>query len=494
MPAHALQPAGLTGEQLRAAAAVEPGVFIEAAPGSGKTTVAAERFGYLRYRDPGEPRATVALSFTRAATAELRRRVVRTWGVDPLRGPHRVVTIDTFLQELLTFLLRAGHLHWPGGHTDLTVKDTWDNTYAHNFTRYQPVLAVSGRDIVVSAVFNRKPQNHIDNEPFTKAISGGICTHDDVRKVLTAVFADDQLQPILGKRLRATVAHLIVDEVFDANRLDVLLIALAAAHQIEVTVIGDPWQALYQFRGAEPELVHQLITACKLRTYPLTRSFRFQTTRSQNLATDLRTGKGVVLPTRGALPLDMVLAHDWNTLWQIGQDVLPLSFGSPRTAEKAAALLLLDIVTVAGLGQHAVFVGEALQLLRITDPDAPARLAPRLSDVLSTLRPATTAAVNDAWDALVAAIATESARSFRPRRANYTRPLAQLGDYLRRAVARPVPGLTIHQAKGREWSAVGVRLTPTEQQHLAAGLAPDHDGQRAIYVALTRGKADTVAV
>ncbi|MFV2104892.1 UvrD-helicase domain-containing protein, partial [Micromonospora sp. LOL_024] len=425
------------------------------------------------------------------ATAD---RPLRTWGVDPLRGPHRVVTIDTFLQELLTFLLRAGHLRWPGGHTDLTVKDAWDNTYAHNFARYQPVLALSGRDIVVASVVNPRPRSHIDNEPFTKEISGGVCTHDDVRTVLTAVFADDQLRSLLGERLRAVVAHLIVDEVFDANRLDVLLIGLAAAHQIGVTIIGDPWQALYQFRGAEPDLVHQLITDCKLRTYPLTRSFRFQTTQCQNLAVDLRAGKGVELPTRDALPLDMVLAHDWSTLWQIGQDVLPLSFGSPRTTEKAAALLLLDIVTVAGLGQHAVFVGEALQLLRITDPDAPARLAPQLSDALSALRPATKTAVNDAWEALVAAIATESARSFRPRHATYTRPLAQLGDYLRRAVARPVPGLTIHQAKGREWPAVGVRLTPTEQQHLAAGLTPDHDGQRAIYVALTRGKADTVAV
>ncbi|MFG3558316.1 UvrD-helicase domain-containing protein [Micromonospora sp. NPDC047557] len=237
MPAQTVKPAGLTGEQLRAAAAVEPGVFIEAAPGSGKTTVAAERFGYLRYRDPGEPRATVALSFTRAATAELRRPIVRTWGVDPLRGPHRVVTIDTFLQKLLTFLLRAGHLRWPGGHTDLTVRDAWDNTYAHNFARYQPVLALSGRDIVVSSVFSPRPRSHIDNEPFTKEISGGVCTHDDVRTVLTA-FASDQLRPILGERLRAVVAHLIVDEVFrNGDRL----LTTGAANTGDLATTQEVW-------------------------------------------------------------------------------------------------------------------------------------------------------------------------------------------------------------------------------------------------------------
>lgn len=40
----------LTDEQLVAAATVDPAVFLEAAPGSGKTTVAAQRFGALRYR------------------------------------------------------------------------------------------------------------------------------------------------------------------------------------------------------------------------------------------------------------------------------------------------------------------------------------------------------------------------------------------------------------------------------------------------------------
>jgi DNA helicase-2/ATP-dependent DNA helicase PcrA len=190
----------------------------------------------------------------------------------------------------------------------------------------------------------------------------------------------------------------------------------------------------------------------------------------------------------------MALAHDWKTLWEIGYDVLPLSFGGIRTVERSAALLLLDVVTVAGLGQHATFLGEALQLLRITDPQAQSRLAPRLVEVLTILRAASPTAINNAWDALVAAVATESPRGFRQRRANYTRPLGQLRDYLRRDVARPAPGLTIHQAKGREWPAVGVRLTAAEQQHLAAGLDPAHDGQRAIYVALTRGKVDTVAL
>ncbi|MBK7164263.1 MAG: UvrD-helicase domain-containing protein [Candidatus Microthrix sp.] len=61
-------------------------IFIEAEPGSGKTTVAALRFGALRFgtaaaiRQSQDPRAVIGLSFTRSATAELRGRVPEEWG------------------------------------------------------------------------------------------------------------------------------------------------------------------------------------------------------------------------------------------------------------------------------------------------------------------------------------------------------------------------------------------------------------------------------
>jgi UvrD/REP helicase N-terminal domain len=50
-----------------------------------------------------------------------------------------------------------------------------------------------------------------------------------------------------------TARALVVDEVFDANRLDLAIVELAMESGLEVTIIGDPWQALYGFRGARPE-------------------------------------------------------------------------------------------------------------------------------------------------------------------------------------------------------------------------------------------------
>ena len=52
-------PPKLIDEQLRAASAAEKRLYIEASPGSGKTSVAAERFGLLHFGAPADGRATL---------------------------------------------------------------------------------------------------------------------------------------------------------------------------------------------------------------------------------------------------------------------------------------------------------------------------------------------------------------------------------------------------------------------------------------------------
>ena len=50
-----------------------------------------------------------------------------------------------------------------------------------------------------------------------------------------------------------------------------------------------------------------------------------------------------------------------------------------------------------------------------------------------------------------------------------------------------VPGLTFHQAKGKEWPTVDVVLDASAQNALANGLNPMDERHRKIYVGSTRG-------
>ena len=79
---------------------------------------------------------------------------------------------------------------------------------------------------------------------FYRSVYRGICTHDEVRAVAAAPATGDIAEDIVA-RLQATTRGLIVDEVFDANHLDLDVVELAMRAGIDVTIIGDPWQALY---------------------------------------------------------------------------------------------------------------------------------------------------------------------------------------------------------------------------------------------------------
>ena len=55
---------------------------------------------------------------------------------------------------------------------------------------------------------------------------------------------------------------------------------------------------------------------------------------------------------------------------------------------------------------------------------------------------------------------------------------------------RSVPGMTVHHAKGGEWTRVGLRRNDDEANRLAVGLDPHLEADRVVYVAGTRAMDD----
>ena len=486
----------LTPEQARAAGSSDGYTYIEAAPGSGKTTVAAERFGILRFSLTRDDRAVVAVSFTRSATAELGQRIRRRWGPRALAWPHRVATFDAVLCDLVTYLLRRRLLRWPGSHEELIVHDTWKVRLTHQWKRQQAYLAVDADgNIFVTSRRAKSADNRVDMKEFQEAVSSGECTHEDIRRVLTTTLTRPAIADAIGQRLRDTIRAIIVDEVFDANTLDLRLVEIACEQGVETSIIGDPWQALYRFRGARPEHVPNLVRARGFIHRPLTTSFRFRTEEAQVLSTRLRAGQPVTLPQGTSLDADIVLAGTWKDLWGSGDNVLPLSFSStPENPTEAAAILLLDRVTQITLGQHATFLGDALTTLGITDQEANVRMSQPFTEVLDILSSTEPKAADTAWNKLVSIVKSESPRTFPRKHATQVARLEKIRRVLNSSTRTFIPGITIHQAKGREWDAVAVRLTDGERATLYGGLDGLNEEHRKLYVALTRGRERTISI
>ena len=497
----------LTDEQRLAAATSTRNIFIEAGPGTGKTTVSAHRFGVQRFAPQyrHDLRAVVAVSFTRAATYNLRRRVQRLWGPSALAWPHRVITLDTVMCDLLHDLLRAGFLVWPNqtdlwpeGQIALDVHDSWASFSGSTWNRTTYNLAVVDRNVRVERGFKPTASSSIPATETVPLLLRGICTHQDVRDVLEQALEIPAITDYVRRRLRSTMRALIVDEVFDANDLDIAIIEAAISAGITVTLVGDPWQALYVFRGARPQLVPEFLQRADVRTMPLTQSFRWRDNRQRELSLALRGGEAVVLPTVTPAAvvgdLSVVLALWWKSLWELGARVLPLAFHAFKGGyEEAAATLLLNHVTRSVLDLDATYLNDALTALAIRDREVPRLLEPDLQRVSETLRSGGRVAVTAAYHELVEVVSHVSPRRLRPAHPAHTSRLALVQERLAYP-GRPVPGLTTHQAKGGEWDQVGVRLADSERASLEGGLSVDEDTHRKLYVACTRARWRTVEV
>ena len=70
----------LNEQQLRAVRAVDGPVLLLAVPGSGKTTVLVSRLGYMIYCLGIRPESILTVTYTVAATEDMRRRFAKIFG------------------------------------------------------------------------------------------------------------------------------------------------------------------------------------------------------------------------------------------------------------------------------------------------------------------------------------------------------------------------------------------------------------------------------
>lgn len=484
----------LTNAQVLAAAAQDRLVKVVSAPGSGKTTIAAERYGYLRYLR-GDTRGVLGLTFNRAAVVELHHRIEGRWGANCIKSAHRVVTFDHLHVELLSYLLSEGLVTWLSEVSDLDVCDDYRGRKGFRFLQvggYKRFASLNANRVVFSKSYEvTKPDHGISKiEDHQAILESGTVSHEDVRAILQAALKFAEIQQVVADWLSGNYRALVIDEVYDADNLDLHIAYLAAESGLSVTLIGDPWQTLYKWRGAQPEVVEKLLerTSEQFVVYEQPESFRFQGDQMPKLANDLRLGIGAVLPEVASTKVDVALARNWTKLWTVGDNVLPLSFRTVNNATDAVLNLFLDVITRSRLGSESFGREGAITKLGIDREQFLAEQDEVFGPIVASLNGGASEA--DILDQLRDSIKTFGGR--RPRRLvmeketeakmNLTRLAARLDKPIL------IPGLTIFQAKGREWDRVGVVLSREQVDTLEGGLSKLDEEHSIIYVAVTRAR------
>ncbi|MDY0340180.1 MAG: ATP-dependent helicase [Coriobacteriia bacterium] len=247
----------LTPEQRTAAEHIGTHARLLAGPGTGKTRCMTKRICFLIEERNVEPCQICALTFTRAAAQELRRRV------ESEVGPERIPSISTLhsfaLRQLLRNSDRLTSLPQP-----LRIADDWEERHII-LEDLKVLLRLNRIDEArrllneLSADWQRLTADEADwDSRFPNpAFLGAWSEHRGIYGYVLRAELVYQLKRALEQhrdfRLDGPPAHLLVDEYQDLNRCELAVVKAIGDRGAEVYAAGDDDQSIYGFRMAHPE-------------------------------------------------------------------------------------------------------------------------------------------------------------------------------------------------------------------------------------------------
>ena len=239
--------AGLDDEQRLAAETVDGPLLIVAGPGSGKTRTLTHRLAHLVSGHGAEPAGCLAVTFTRRAADELRSRLRALLPEAWTRVP-----VHTF-HSLGLAMLRE---HWNAAGLQRGFRVAPE---AERLRLLRDALGVSERQARarLTAISRAKRTGAAADEKLAPAWNAyaremearNWCDFEDlVIRAADALEADPAVRDLTQQRY----PHVCIDEYQDVDEQQVRLIRLLAPPGGNICAIGDPDQAIYGFRGADP--------------------------------------------------------------------------------------------------------------------------------------------------------------------------------------------------------------------------------------------------
>jgi superfamily I DNA/RNA helicase len=273
-------------------------VVVVAGPGTGKTRTLTQRIVHLM-RHKGVPSTQIlAVTFTRRAAAEMHRRLRELLSA----GEAETLRIGTF-HRLALDLMRLYDATPPR-----TILDAWEARQLLDTALRQAGL--EGRPqtvqhaISLAKAAGLRPADLAGKAALQAAYTAyqaqlnayQACDYDDILlDFLAWLDADGDT----AEQLRQRFPYLLVDEFQDVNAVQYRLVKALAGDGRGLFVIGDPDQAIYGFRGADPGYFHAL-----RQDFPLVRMYQLAT-NYRSTQTIVRAAAAVIAANRDRQPLSL---------------------------------------------------------------------------------------------------------------------------------------------------------------------------------------------
>jgi len=258
---------GLNPEQRRAVECTEGPLLILAGAGSGKTKTLTHRIAYLLDTRRATPFNILAVTFTNKAAGEMRARVAGLLGQRadnrgfmPYMGTFHSICVRLLRQDGEYTGIARNFVIWDEGDRQAAIKQAGKQAGVDEKS-FPPRLLSS----LISGAKNEliSPEEYAGTAEYSPAARAAAKVYPLYQRMLkdaAALDFDDlisrtvhllQSQEPIRAKWQAQFKYVMIDEYQDTNAAQYKLVKLLTGAHKNIAVVGDDWQSIYSWRGAD---------------------------------------------------------------------------------------------------------------------------------------------------------------------------------------------------------------------------------------------------
>lgn len=257
---------GLNPEQRRAVETTEGPLLIQAGAGSGKTKTLTHRIAYLIATRRATPFNILAVTFTNKAAKEMRERVARLLGENaanrgfmPYMGTFHGICVRLLRQDGEGVGIPRNFVIFDEADRQTAVKQVSKQVSLDEKT-FPPRLVSSLISSAKNEMIAPAEYAAAATTPAQQAAAKVYPLYERALRDASALDFDDLInrtvqmlksQPEIRRKWQQQFKYIMIDEYQDTNAAQYQLVNMLTNDQRNIAVVGDDWQSIYSWRGAD---------------------------------------------------------------------------------------------------------------------------------------------------------------------------------------------------------------------------------------------------
>ncbi|HYH36172.1 MAG TPA: UvrD-helicase domain-containing protein, partial [Candidatus Saccharimonadales bacterium] len=257
---------GLNPEQRRAVETTEGPLLIQAGAGSGKTKTLTHRIAFLIATNKATPFNILAVTFTNKAAKEMRQRVAQLLGENsenrgfmPYMGTFHGICVRLLRQDGEAIGIPRSFVIFDESDRQAAVKQVSKQLMIDEKTF--PARVLSG--LISSAkneLLNPEEYARVAQSPAQQMAAKIYPLYQKSLRNAMALDFDDLInrtvemlktQPQIREKWQRQFRYIMIDEYQDTNAAQYQLVNMLTNKDKNIAVVGDDWQSIYSWRGAD---------------------------------------------------------------------------------------------------------------------------------------------------------------------------------------------------------------------------------------------------